>query len=77
MKLTPSQLKAIDEQKRIIKLVHPDAEFTIWKPAKTDLTRLIAVWRAKNPLGRTISQSQAWTVGKRGKLSDIATAVTR
>lgn len=72
MKLTNSQQRAIEQQKRIFRLVHPNAEFKVWQPNGT--TRLIAIWTIKNVLGNEIEQSKSWTIGKRGKIESRAIA---
>jgi len=69
--LTPSQNKAIEKQIKIMRLVYPDATFRIWQPNNMNIIRLVCEYETPNLLGEKIKMSQAWTVGKRGKLSEI------
>ena len=69
MQLTNSQTKAIESQKTVLLMVHPDAKFSLWQPRNTDKLVLLATWEMTSPLGTIVHFSNSWRIGKRGKVT--------
>ena len=75
--MTPSQEKAINRQKRIFLLIHPDAKFSvryqrISRLYNTSELHLTAEYSLPNSLdGKPILMWQSWTIGERGKVTKV------
>lgn len=75
MELNKSQQKGVDAQKRIFRMVHPDATFiirehVISKLYGTTTLRLHVQYTIINMLGTNMQKYKSWAIGARGKISN-------
>ncbi len=74
MKLTPSQITAIKQQKHIFSKLHPSATYHIRIPRNTNIIRLMANYTMPSVYGDRLYMSASWSIGKHGKISDFYTS---